>query len=71
VVLVARGHAHPDPGSLAAFAITPSQGITLHAGTWHHPLIALEPGLFLVVERRGAEVDCEVVQLERPVRLIP
>jgi ureidoglycolate lyase len=71
VVLVARGHAHPDPGSLAAFAITPSQGITLHAGTWHHPLIALEPGLFLVVERRGAEVDCEVVQLERPVRLVP
>lgn len=69
VVLVARGHAHPDPGSLAAFAVGAQQGVTLHAGTWHHPLIALDAGLFLVVERKGPAVDCEVVQLEVPVRL--
>lgn len=69
VVLVARGHVHPDPGTLAAFAVSPRQGITLHAGTWHHPLIALDPGLFLVVERKGPAVDCEVVELQHPVRL--
>ena len=69
VVLVARGHTAPDPGTLAAFAVGPRQGVTLHAGTWHHPLIAVDPGLFLVVERQGPAVDCEVVQLNPPVRL--
>lgn len=68
-LLVARGHAHPDPGSLAAFAVGAQQGVTLHAGTWHHPLIALDPGLFLVIERKGSAVDCEVVPLELAVRL--
>jgi ureidoglycolate lyase len=71
VVLVAGGGTQPDEGSLAAFSASAVQGVTLHAGTWHHPLIALDAGLFLVVERKGAEVDCEVVRLERPVRLIP
>ena len=65
VVLVARGHQRPDPGTLAAFAVTGEQGVTLHAGTWHHPLIALEAGRFLVIERR--DVDCEVVHLDPPV----
>lgn len=69
VVLVARGHHAPDPASFAAFEATPQQGITLHAGTWHHPLIALEDGLFLVLERHGDAEDCEVVQLDSPVRL--
>jgi ureidoglycolate lyase len=70
VLLVARGHTHPDPGTLAAFACSPLQGITIHAGTWHHALIALEPGLFLVIERGGAAVDCEVVPLEPAVRIV-
>ena len=69
VVLVARGHHGPDLGTLAAFACDARQGVTLHAGTWHHPLIAVDAGLFLVIERRGAAVDCEVVQLDPPVRL--
>jgi ureidoglycolate lyase len=70
VVLVARGHTHLDPGTLAAFAVSPQQGITLHAGTWHHPLIALDPGLFLVIERRGAAMDREVVPLDPAVRIV-
>lgn len=69
VVLVARGGAAPDLSSLCAFEAGPRQGITLHAGTWHHPLIALDDGLFLVLERQGAVEDCDVVQLEHPVRL--
>jgi ureidoglycolate lyase len=70
VMVVARGHTHPDPGTLAAFAVSPRQGITLHAGTWHHPLIALDPALFLVIERAGAAVDCEVVALQPAVRIV-
>lgn len=72
VVLVALGDAAPERGTLAAFAASPRQGITLHAGTWHHPLIALAPGRFLVLERGapGGE-DCEVVALSPPVLLAP
>ncbi len=69
IVLVATGDGEPDANTLRAFSASAHQGITLHAGTWHHPLIALDAGLFLVLEREGADVDCEVVQLEDPVRL--
>ena len=69
LVLVALGAAAPDIGTLAAFEATPGQGITLWADTWHHPLIALEAGDFLVLERSGAAVDCELAQLADPVRL--
>lgn len=69
IVLVASGDDAPDAGTLRAFSASAHQGITLHAGTWHHPLIATDPGLFLVLEREGAQVDCEVVQLNDPVRL--
>lgn len=70
VVLVARGDASPDRATLAAFLATPRQGITLHAGTWHHPLIALAAGRFLVLERSaGDAVDCDIVQLSPPVLL--
>jgi ureidoglycolate lyase len=69
VVLVALGHDAPDPATLAAFQVAGDQGFTLHAGTWHHPLIARDDGDFLVLERQGAEVDCEVVQLAIPVSL--
>jgi ureidoglycolate lyase len=70
VVLVAQGGSAPDAATLAAFLVGPGQGVTLHAGTWHHPLIALDAGLFLVLERAGPEEDCEVVQLPAPVQLL-
>lgn len=74
LVLVARGEHAPDMSTLAAFEAAPGQGITLHADTWHHPLIALAPSRFLVIERAGAgvaaEVDCELSQLASPVRLV-
>ena len=56
--------------TLAAFEAAPGQGITLHADTWHHPLIALATSDFFVIERAGAEVDCELSQLASPVRLV-
>lgn len=70
LVLVARGEHAPEVGTLAAFEAAPGQGITLHADTWHHPLIALATSDFFVIERAGAEVDCELSQLASPVRLV-
>jgi ureidoglycolate lyase len=70
VLLVSLGGDQPDLSTLAAFEAEPSQGFTLNAGTWHHPLIALEDGDFLVLERAGLAVDCEVCQLATPVRLV-
>ncbi len=69
VVLVARGEVAPDPATLAAFAVDGAQGFTLHADTWHHGLIALDAGDFVVIERRAAQVDCEFAELADPVRL--
>ncbi|MDO5625131.1 MAG: ureidoglycolate lyase [Pseudomonadota bacterium] len=69
IVLVARGDAAPDVATLAAFEVAGHQGFTLHAGCWHHPLIALDAGDFIVLERGAAAADCELVPLARPVRL--
>jgi ureidoglycolate lyase len=69
VVLVARGQTAPDLATLAAFAVHGAQGFTLHADTWHHGLIALDEGDFVVIERRGDTVDCEFAELAVPVTL--
>lgn len=69
LVVVALGGAEPDPATLAAFVVGGRQAFTLHAGTWHHGLIALDDGDFVVVERRAAAEDCEVVHLAVPVRV--
>ena len=69
IVLVALGEHAPDPTTLAAFVVVGHQGFTLNAGTWHHPLIALDDGDFVVLERQGAAVDCEVQHLADPVTL--
>lgn len=60
VVVVAPSLADGRPGAPVAFHTDGRQGVRLAAGTWHHPLIALEAGDFLVIERRGAAVDCDV-----------
>lgn len=69
VVLVALGEEAPDEGTLAAFTVAGHQAVTLRAGTWHHGLIAPQGGDFVVIERRGAEVDCELARLEVAVVL--
>jgi len=66
VVLVALGAYAPDPGSLAAFLADGRCGFTLHPGTWHHGLIALDSGDFVVLERRSAQPDCEFAELAQP-----
>lgn len=68
-LLVALGHDQPDLRTLRCFEVTGQQGITLHKGTWHHPLMALDSGAFLVLERQGPTEDCEIHPLPVSVRL--
>ena len=69
VVLVALGDAVPDASTLKAFTVSGHQGITLRAGTWHHGLLALEAGDFVVLERSAGSVDCELADLAEPVSI--
>ena len=70
-LLVALGHDQPDLRTLKCFEVTGQQGFTLHTGTWHHPLMALDNGAFLVLERQGSAEDCEIHSLPVSVRLNP
>src|SRR3546814_10405738 len=47
-----------------AFLAQPGQGINLHRGVWHHPLLALEaPSEFLVLDRAGHGNNRDAVML--------
>lgn len=70
-LLVALGQEQPDLRTLKCFEVSGQQGFTLHKGTWHHPLMALDKGAFLVLERQGPTEDCEIHSLPLSVRLSP
>ena len=70
-LLVALGQEQPDLSTLKCFEVSGQQGFTLHKGTWHHPLMALDKGAFLVLERQGPTEDCEIHSLPLSVRLSP
>lgn len=62
LVVVAVAGPSPSPAQLRCFVAAPGQGVNYAAGTWHHPLIALDAGGdFLVMDRGGphADRDCE------------
>lgn len=63
IVVVALGDEAPDPATLRAFHVDGSSGVTFARGVWHHPLIALTAGDFVVLERRGEALDCEVATI--------
>jgi ureidoglycolate lyase len=66
LVVVAATAADGSPGSLAAFATNGSQGISFRKGTWHHSLLALRPGDFLVIDREENDGDdCETARLAK------
>jgi ureidoglycolate lyase len=49
-----------DAADLRAFVTRPRQGFNYHRGTWHMPLIGFADGdQFLVIDRGGAEANCE------------
>ncbi|MBW7923307.1 MAG: ureidoglycolate lyase [Burkholderiaceae bacterium] len=66
-VVVALGDAEPDPASMRAFLVDGRSGVHFARGVWHHPLLALADGDFVVLERRGAAIDCEVVAVAQTV----
>ncbi len=70
LLLVALGTEGPDAATLRAFTVGARQAFTLNPDTWHHPLIALTTRDFLVIERRAAQEDCELLHLARPVHIV-
>jgi ureidoglycolate lyase len=71
VVVVARAQSTPEAASLHAFISNGAQGVVLAPGTWHHALLAVDSGDFVVIERSAAEVDCDTVQLAAEVDRAP
>jgi ureidoglycolate lyase len=64
VVVVASpdlGPSQLSPRSFRAFVTDGSQGTNYHRGTWHHPLLALDGGEFLVLDRGGPGKNGEEV----------
>ncbi len=66
LVVVALGGDNPDMSTLKCFSATAQQGVNYAKGTWHHPLLALQDGDFLVLDRNGpvGEVNCVEFRLE-------
>ena len=66
LVVVALGGDTPDMSTLKCFSATAQQGVNYAKGTWHHPLLALQDGDFLVVDRTGpvGEVNCVEFRLD-------
>lgn len=47
-----------------AFLARDGQGVNFHAGTWHHPLLALGcESEFLVIDRAGPGENCDELRL--------
>jgi len=60
LVVVAPAGDTVAPADLQAFIAQPGQGVNYHAGTWHHPVLALDAvSNFLVVDRGGDGDNCD------------
>jgi ureidoglycolate lyase len=70
VLVVAPAAPEPDLGAMAAFMTDGAQGVVLAPGTWHHALLAVDAGDFVVVERAAQAVDCDVVRWEASVSVV-
>ena len=67
VVAPAADATRPDLSRVRCFRAGPGQGVNYAAGTWHHPLLALQAECdFLVVDRGGAASDhnCDEFSLD-------
>ena len=53
LVVVCAGGDRPDQSTLRCFRASGRQGVNYRAGTWHHPLLVLQPQDFLVIDRGG------------------
>ena len=53
-----------EPEALRCFLARGDQGVNYAAGTWHHPLLALDVvSDFLVIDRSGPGANCDEVAL--------
>ena len=67
LVVVAEDPSQPPRAFLAR-----GQGVNFRAGTWHHPLLALErQSDFLVVDREGEDANCDEVALAQAWVIAP
>ncbi|TNE36091.1 MAG: ureidoglycolate lyase [Alphaproteobacteria bacterium] len=65
LVLVAPKGESVAPNDLRLFLANGSQGVNYHAGTWHHPVMALkETSDFLVIDRGGEGPNCDEFYFE-------
>ena len=64
VAVLTHGGDAPDENAIQAFIVEPGQGITLKRGVWHHPMITVGAADVLVIERRAAQVDCEIQRVK-------
>jgi ureidoglycolate lyase len=69
VIVVAAAGAAPHAEDLRAFITDGLQGVLLSPGVWHHALLAVDAGDFVVIERAADAVDCEEITLPQPVLL--
>ena len=70
VVVVGPPGESVDPEQLRAFVTNGRQGVNYYRGTWHMPLIALEPGQqFLVVDRAAPGDNVEERVFEQSLML--
>lgn len=59
VIVVAPPGMVPARAAVRAFVTSGRQGVNFRRGTWHHPLIALAAGDFLVLDRAGPGENCD------------
>ncbi len=65
LIVVAPPGASPRNEDIRAFVSNGRQGVNYRAGTWHHPLLALDqPTDFLIVDRGGAGTNCDEIPIE-------
>jgi len=64
LVVVTQGDDTPDEDAIQAFIVEPGQGVTLRRGVWHHPMITIGGADVFVIERRAAQVDCEIARIK-------
>lgn len=64
LIVVAANDAQGNPGEPYAFLSNGRQGVNYARGTWHHPLLSIgQVTDFLVVDRAGPGVNCDVAAL--------
>lgn len=66
VVVAPAGDAPTRAEQLQVFLCQGHQGVNYDTGVWHHPLLALDAvSDFIVIDRRGPNDNCDVIQLKQ------